>query len=165
MSALSSGELRKYEHLTGEDLGYKPSVLEQKRFHYSPLSKIFNKWQTEKDNKKGLLKRLRNIKDKNEEQLELFSKADKTSRLAKNESDYNYDNNKFGFYKFYRVLENFRKSSLGSKYNNISEFYGLLNELKTNQVLATDKTRERKTRVINTVVKLYGYYFDFYKKK
>ena len=44
MSALSSGELRKYEHLTGEDLGYKPSVLEQKRFHYSPLSQIFNKW-------------------------------------------------------------------------------------------------------------------------
>ena len=29
--ALSSGELRKYEYLTGEDLGYKPSVLEQKK--------------------------------------------------------------------------------------------------------------------------------------
>ena len=44
ISVLSSSELRKYEHLTGEDLGYKPSVLEQKRFHYSPLSQIFNKW-------------------------------------------------------------------------------------------------------------------------
>ena len=29
--ALSSGELRKYEYLTGEDLGYQPSVLEQKK--------------------------------------------------------------------------------------------------------------------------------------
>ena len=28
ISALSSGELRKYEYLTGEDLGYKPSVVE-----------------------------------------------------------------------------------------------------------------------------------------
>ena len=28
VSALSSGELRKYEYLTGEDLGYKPSVVE-----------------------------------------------------------------------------------------------------------------------------------------
>ena len=26
ISALSSGELRKYEYLTGEDLGYRPSV-------------------------------------------------------------------------------------------------------------------------------------------
>ena len=30
ISALSSGELSKYEYLTGEDLGYRPSVLEQK---------------------------------------------------------------------------------------------------------------------------------------
>ena len=28
ISALSSGELRKYEYLFGEDLGYKPSVVE-----------------------------------------------------------------------------------------------------------------------------------------
>ena len=27
ISALSYGELRKYEYLTGEDLGYKPSVV------------------------------------------------------------------------------------------------------------------------------------------
>ena len=35
--AYSSGELRKYEYLTGEDLGYKPSVFEQNKFDYSPL--------------------------------------------------------------------------------------------------------------------------------
>ena len=29
VSALSSGELEKYEYLTGEDLGYKPKVLEK----------------------------------------------------------------------------------------------------------------------------------------
>ena len=43
ISALSSGELREYEYLTGEDLGYKPSVVEQAKFDYSPLGKIFNK--------------------------------------------------------------------------------------------------------------------------
>ena len=32
ISASSSGELSKYEYLTGEDLGYRPSVLEQKKF-------------------------------------------------------------------------------------------------------------------------------------
>ena len=37
ISAYSSGNLRKYEYLTGEDLGYKPSVIEQAKFDYSPL--------------------------------------------------------------------------------------------------------------------------------
>ena len=42
ISALSSGELEKYEYLTG-DLGYKPDVIQKKKFEYSPLGKIFNK--------------------------------------------------------------------------------------------------------------------------
>ena len=37
ISAYSSGDLRKYEYLTGEDLGYKPSVIELAKFDYSPL--------------------------------------------------------------------------------------------------------------------------------
>ena len=41
ISAYSSDDLRKYEYLTGENLGYKPSVLEQTKFDYSPLSNIF----------------------------------------------------------------------------------------------------------------------------
>ena len=50
--AYSSGDLRKYEYLTREDLGYKPSVAEQAKFEYSPLSKIFNKELTERDKKR-----------------------------------------------------------------------------------------------------------------
>ena len=42
ISAYSSGDLRKYEYLTGEDLGYKPSVFEQAKFDYSPLVNIFD---------------------------------------------------------------------------------------------------------------------------
>ena len=37
ISALSSGELGKYEYLTGEDLGCKPDVVEKAKFQYSPL--------------------------------------------------------------------------------------------------------------------------------
>ena len=43
ISAYSSGDLRKYEYLTGEDLGFKPSVFEQAKFDYSPLGNIFIK--------------------------------------------------------------------------------------------------------------------------
>ena len=45
ISALSSKNLLKdkYELLTGEDLDLKPSIVEQAKFEYSPLGKIFNK--------------------------------------------------------------------------------------------------------------------------
>ena len=41
ISAVSSGELEKYEYLTGEHLGYKPVVVEKARFENSPLAKVF----------------------------------------------------------------------------------------------------------------------------
>ena len=39
----------KYEYLTGEDLGLKPSTVEQTKFEYSPLGKGFNKVSKEED--------------------------------------------------------------------------------------------------------------------
>ena len=73
--ALSSNNLDKYEYLTGEDLGLKPSTVEQTRFEYSPLGKFFNKGLSEDDKKEGLFKRLKNIENKNEEQLKLLSNS------------------------------------------------------------------------------------------
>ena len=69
ISALLSGNLDRYEYLTGEDLFYKPNTVEQAKFDYSPLSKFFNKKLKEEDKKEGLCKRLKNIEGKNEEQL------------------------------------------------------------------------------------------------
>ena len=69
ISALSSRDLKKYEYLTGKDLDYKPSTAEQAKFKYSPLGKVFNKGLKEEEKKEGLLKRLKNIEDKIEQQL------------------------------------------------------------------------------------------------
>ena len=69
---MSSNNLHKYEYLTGGDLGLKPSTVEQAKFEYSQLGKIFNKGSDRYDKKEGLFKRLENIKDKNEEQLKVF---------------------------------------------------------------------------------------------
>ena len=52
ISALSSNNLDKYEYLTGEDLGLKPSTIEQAKFEYSPLGKIFNRGLSEDDKKR-----------------------------------------------------------------------------------------------------------------
>ena len=140
----------------------KPSTIEQTKFEYSPLDKIFNKGLDKNDRKEGLFKRLKNIEDKNEEQLKLLSNTNKTSSYIKNESDYNYDNN-FAFYKFYRDFQNFKDRLLESKYNDISKFYRALNEFKNHET-NTDETQHRKNKVINNDVTLYNYYFDSYKK-
>ena len=58
---MSSNNLGKYENLTGEDLGLKPSTVEQAKFEYSPLGKIFNKGLDKDDKKEGLFKRLKDI--------------------------------------------------------------------------------------------------------
>ena len=54
----------KYEYLTGEDLGLKPSTIEQTKFEYSLLGKIFNKGLSKDDQKDGLFKRLKILKIK-----------------------------------------------------------------------------------------------------
>ena len=58
-----SKDLNKYEYLTGEDLGYKPWVVEEAKFEYYPLGTDFNKGLEKEDKNKGILKRLGNIKD------------------------------------------------------------------------------------------------------
>ena len=66
--------LVKYEYLTAENLGLKPSTVEQTKFEYSPLSKVFNKGLDKDGQKEGLFKRLKNIKDKNEKRLKIMEK-------------------------------------------------------------------------------------------
>ena len=72
VSASFSNNLDKYEYLTGEDLDYKPDAVEQPRFEYSQLGKFLNRGLKEEDKKEGFIKRLKNIEDKNDEQLKAF---------------------------------------------------------------------------------------------
>ena len=52
ISVLFSGNLYKYESLTGEDLNYKPTTDEQARFYYFALNNFFNKKLQKETNKK-----------------------------------------------------------------------------------------------------------------
>ena len=69
ISAYSSGDLPKYEHLTKKDLKYKPDAFEQAKFEYSPLGKVFTNGLDKSDRNEGLLKRSKNIEDRNNNQL------------------------------------------------------------------------------------------------
>ena len=55
-SALSFGELRKYEYLTGEDLGYQPSVLKKRNLIILYLVKLLLRDWIKKTKKEGFLR-------------------------------------------------------------------------------------------------------------
>ena len=100
ISALSSKDLlEKYEYLTGEDLGHRPSVLEKTKFEYSPLVVSFSK---------------------------AFEK-DKAKSGAKSKIDFNYESI-HKFYEFYKRYDEFEEMSLGSKYKKINDFNKRLNK-------------------------------------
>ena len=106
--------MEKYEYLTGEDLGRRPSALEKTRFEYSPLGMSFSK---------------------------AFEK-DKAKSGDKSENDFNYDSN-HRFYKFFKGNHAFEEMSLDSKYNRIKEFNKLLTNFKDLR-LKNPKTQLKK---------------------
>ena len=104
------------------------------------------------------MKSLENIKDKNEELLNVFS-----SKAPKNESNYNYDS-EYGFYRFYSDFEKILKMSLASKYDDMHDFYPLLKRfINTHKAISIEK-KDHKDRIIKNVKLFYNNYFDAYKK-
>ena len=82
----------KYEYLTSEDLGYKPGALEQAKLEYSLLDKVFNKELDEKTKREGLLKRLKTIEGKGEEQLKAIkAQGEKQLQLLTSKADKKID--------------------------------------------------------------------------
>ena len=137
ISAFSSNNLDKYEYLTDEDLDLKPSTVEQAKFEYSPLGKIFNKGLSEDDKKEGILKRLENIKDKNDELLNTFNTTNKASKNKINIQNKNlvYDSN-HSFVKF----KNIEDLSLDSMHNRLKNFSKQITNLKN----VSSWTKEKK---------------------
>ena len=114
ISALSSNNLDKYEYLTSEDLGLKPSTVEKAKFGYSPLGKIFNKGLSEDNKKEGILKRLENIKGKNDELLD---------RFATNKSSKNKKNTRSKILIQHKNIDDIKKLSLDSMYNLMKDHH------------------------------------------
>ena len=167
ISGLSSNNLEKYEYLTGEDLGLKPSTVEAKaKFKYSPLGKVFTKGLDKDDQKEGLLKRLKNIEDKNEEQLKaiedqktrIINKTNSETNKTKNLLVYNF---KHSFYKC-RLNEFIKISSIDSKFNKIEACYDDFIALK--YVDAEPENIKHKLVVLNEISKLYDDLIKEYKK-
>ena len=66
ISALSSGDLNKYEFLERIDLNYRPNALDKTRFEFSPLGKTFNTGldkAAQGYQEEGIIKLLKDIRD------------------------------------------------------------------------------------------------------
>ena len=81
--------------MTGGDLGPKPSTIEQAKFEYSPLGKVFTKGLKKEDKKEGLLKRLKNIEGKNEEQLKVLKDQSGKQPIISKVKNPNFNNVSF----------------------------------------------------------------------
>ena len=149
--------------MTGEDLGLKPSTIEQTKFEFSPLGKIFNKVLSEDDKKEGLFKRLENIKDKNKELIKTIN----TTKATKNKTNIQskkliYDVN-HSFAKL-KNIDDIKKLSLDSMSNLMKEYhkkFNSLNKLKPQK----ENNEKQKQEVLTNVGYIYNELHDVYKSK
>ena len=132
------------------------------------MGKIFNKGLSEDDKKEGILKRLENIKDKNNELLSTFSTTNKFSRnKINNQSKKLIYNAEHSFAKL-RNIDDIKKLSLDSMFNVMKVYHKKLTSLN-NLVPQTKNNEELKQEVLinagDTYNELYYIYNNKYNKK
>ena len=139
ISALSSKDLlEKYEYLTGEDLGHRPSVLEKTKFEYSPLGAVL----------------VDNVKKKtNTNKVNIKKKQDKNLIY----------NSQYSFTKF-KDIDEFKELSVGSMYKKMNHFKKRFNKLKTVDP-QTNENKAFKPKVLDNVRGLFNELYYIYKDK
>ena len=105
ISALSSGKIRKYEYLTGEDiLPYnQQQIIEQAKLTYSPLGKAFEK-------------QIKTIKDQGEKQVDALKDLKPKDQLKPIE---NKSNNQSKATVIFNELINERKKLMSELYGSV----------------------------------------------
>ena len=125
ISAYSSGDLPKSEYLTKKDLKYKADAFEQAKFEYSPLGKVFTDGLDKSNRNEGLLKRLKNIEDRNNNQLLAIKNIPRPAIKGKNngsfrsDDDVNDENKKIQDFKQKLIDENILDINAVGKFDNI----------------------------------------------
>ena len=115
--------LDKYESLTGEDMEYKPWVVEKVKFEYFSLGKALNKAKSKTD------------------------KRDKVVSIEKYVKNLFY-NAHHSFIKFKNITD-FKELSLDSMYKKLSDFYKKNNEFK-NLVPQKKGNEDLKPKVLDS---------------
>ena len=130
ISAYSGGDLPKYEYLTKQDLGYKPDAFEQAKFEYSPLDKVFTDGLDKSDKNEGLLKRLKNIEDKSNNQLLTIKNTSRPAIKGKNNGNVSDEYKTIQDFKQELIDKNILKLSGVKKFDDIVDKWKQLKNKK-----------------------------------
>ena len=143
--AYSSGDLPKYEYLTKKDLGDKPDAFEQAKLEYSPLGKVFTDGLDKSDRNEGLLKRLKNIEDKSNNQLLTIKNTSKPA-IKGNVNDE------------YKAIQNYKQELIDKNIlhlDGVKKFDNIVNKWK--------QTKDKDIVFKNVVEKVNTRKFNIYK--
>ena len=121
------GDLPKYEYLTKKDLGNKPDAFGQAKLEYSPLGKVFTDGLDKSDKNEGLLKRLKNIEDKSNNQLLTIKDISRSAIKGKNNGNVSDE---------YKTIQDFKQELIDK------------NILKISGVERFDKCKQTKNKEI-----------------
>ena len=149
ISAYSSGDLPKYEYLTKKDLGYKPDAFEQAKFEYSPLGKVFTDGLDKSDKNEGLLKSLKNIEDKSNNQLLAIKNISRPAIKGKNNGNVSDE---------YKTIQDFKQELIDKnilKLGGVKKFDNIVDKWK--------QTKNKKIVFKNVGDKVGTQNFDIYK--
>ena len=128
------------------------------------MGKIFNKGLSEEDRKEGLLKRLENIKDKNEEILNTFNTTNKTPKNKTNNQSKKLIYNAGHSFAKLRDIDDIKKLSLNSMFNLMREHHKKFTSLN-NLVPQTENNKKLKQEVLNNAGNIYNELYYIYKNK
>ena len=147
ISAYSSGDLPKYEYLTKKDLGYKPDAFEQAKFEYSPLGKVFTDGLDKSNRKEGLLKRLKNIEDRSNNQLLTIKNIPRPAIKGENNGDVNDE---------YKTIQDFKQELIDKNIlhlDGVKRFDKIINkwkQTKDKEIVYKNVDVKVNTKKINT---------------
>ena len=158
ISAYSSGDLPKYEYLTKKDLEYKPGAFEQAKFEYSPLGKVFTDGLDKSDKNEGLLKRLRNIEDKSNNQLLTIKNIPRPATKAKNNGNFSIDDE-------YKTIQDFKQGLINKNMlikSGVKKFDKIINkwkQTKDKEIVYKDADAKVNTKKFN-IYKIFENYLN-----
>ena len=141
--------------MTKKDFKYKPHVFEQAKFEYSPLGKVFTDGLDKSDKNEGLLKRLKNIEDKNNNQLLAIKNILRPEIKGKNNGGFKSDDDDYN--NEYSIIQNFKKELIGKNILHIDDVKKL-----DNIINKWKQTKDKEIIYINNKNKVDTRDFDIY---
>ena len=130
--------------MTKKDLKYKPHAFEQAKFEYSPLGKVFTDGLDISNRNENILKRLKNIEDRNNNQLLAIKNILRPALKGENNGGFRSDDDVNDEYK---TIQNFKQELIDKNIldkNAVRKFDNMVDKWK--------QTKDKKKLFIKMLI-------------